>query len=233
MSTFVSHHQDQWFTLIHDLCNPVSNIQAIHGLLQKELVSDHGSRSQELLDMLQVCCAEAEQLLTGLMRRTVGEASDPLSLQKTSLCACLEDFIPRYEAMATQRGHTFQASLEEKQSCVLIDENSFPRILNNLFSNALKFTPAPGTIRLSTRQFGNTVQISLEDTGVGIPSSLITSLFTLGKSASRPGVRQEASYGMGLRIVCRLTHQHHGTVTVDSTVGQGSRFTIHLPLLDR
>ncbi len=105
------------------------------------------------------------------------------------------------------------------------EEGSLVRVVINLLGNAVNFTAADGTITLKLTEAGERVRLQVQDTGVGIPRDLLGSIFEPYRQAH--GRRQGS--GLGLAVVKGLVEAHHGTVSVDSTPGVGSCFTVELP----
>jgi signal transduction histidine kinase len=110
------------------------------------------------------------------------------------------------------------------------DRLRFKQILYNLLSNAVKFTPAGGRISVEAGIRDGFVEISVSDTGVGIPKEEHESIFDkfhqVGNTTK--GVREGT--GLGLAITQRLVEQHGGKIWIESELGKGSRFTFNLPL---
>ncbi|ARP74278.1 two-component sensor histidine kinase [Streptomyces pluripotens] len=103
------------------------------------------------------------------------------------------------------------------------------QIVGNLISNALRHTPAGGTVSLRSRREGNTVLIEVADTGSGISPDDLPRVFDRFWRAERSRSRQTGGSGLGLAIVRRLVEAHEGEVTVTSIPGTGTTFTLHLP----
>nr|WP_262898843.1 ATP-binding protein [Dawidia soli] len=109
------------------------------------------------------------------------------------------------------------------------DDVKFFQVVHNLVSNAVKFTPAEGTVAVDIHDSETTVVITVVDNGVGIPEHLQRHIFERNTPAGRPGLKGEKSIGMGLYIVRKLTELMHGEVTFTSREHAGSTFAITLP----
>lgn len=103
------------------------------------------------------------------------------------------------------------------------------QVVGNLVSNALRHTPSGGSVTLRARQAGDEVTIEVADTGTGIPAEDLPRVFDRFWRAEKSRSRRTGGSGLGLAIVRRLTEAHGGTVTVASTVGAGTVFTVRLP----
>ncbi|HET9984160.1 MAG TPA: PAS domain S-box protein [Longimicrobiales bacterium] len=113
---------------------------------------------------------------------------------------------------------------------VRADREKLEQILLNLLSNAVKFTPAGGRIEVSAARVGNAAAIRVTDTGVGIPADKLDAVFEPFVQVSRGPSGGHGGTGLGLSISRDLAHAMHGDLTVQSVVGQGSTFTLTLPL---
>lgn len=109
-----------------------------------------------------------------------------------------------------------------------LDEALFPRALVNLLTNAITYTPAGGLVRIGLALEGNRVALTVADTGPGIPPEERVRLFEYGYRGAAG--RRRAGYGLGLAIVKRITKLHGGEVRVASEPGEGTTFTLLLPL---
>ncbi|SMF06125.1 sensor histidine kinase [Pseudobacteriovorax antillogorgiicola] len=110
------------------------------------------------------------------------------------------------------------------------NESALIRLFHNLSSNAIKFTPQDGNISISLVEAdGGFLQLSVEDSGIGIPEDKIETIFQPFSEASRPGTQGETSTGLGLSICKQITDVHGGSISVESEIGKGSIFTVFLP----
>ena len=110
------------------------------------------------------------------------------------------------------------------------DEVKFMQIVQNILSNAVKFTPAEGTIEVVVQKMEKSFTVSVSDSGIGIPEDLKSKIFDKYTSAGRPGLNGERSTAMGLYIVGKLVAILNGKISVESEEGVGTRFTILFPI---
>jgi CheY-like chemotaxis protein len=110
------------------------------------------------------------------------------------------------------------------------DPTRIEQIVSSLLSNAVKYTPASGRIRVHVGDEGGTAVLAITDTGIGIPPHLLQSVFALFVQAERPPDRSQGGLGIGLALVRALVGLHGGTVTAESAGrGLGSAFTVRMP----
>ena len=121
----------------------------------------------------------------------------------------------------------------DKTASVLADPEKLQQIVLNLLSNAVKFTDAGGSITLSSKPAGKCVEISVQDTGAGIPPEKLERIFDPFVQAERRLNQPVQGVGLGLAISRDLAHGMGGELTVESTVGRGSTFTLSLPRAPR
>ncbi|MBI5728024.1 MAG: GHKL domain-containing protein [Ignavibacteriales bacterium] len=112
---------------------------------------------------------------------------------------------------------------------VYADSKMLISILENLISNAIKFTPENGIILISAKQVKNRIRISIKDSGTGIAKEDLTKLFTLGEHFSSPGTNNEKGTGLGLLLVKEMIEQHGGVISIESEIGKGSTFSFTIP----
>ncbi|AGY76759.1 sensor histidine kinase [Clostridium autoethanogenum] len=122
----------------------------------------------------------------------------------------------------------FDTNVEEK--IMALDYNKMERIVLNLLSNAIKFTPEKGTICIGVEDKDDNVYISVKDTGIGIPEDKFKFIFEKFKQCDKSPVNGKVGNGIGLYLVKCFAEMHGGKVSVKSTVGQGSTFTVKLPV---
>lgn len=185
---------------------------------------------------------EQNEIIDGLMagnRRLVDMANDlldfsqlnaghfELNLAERDICQIMgsvfEDLLP----LMQRRQIRFQADCLNREVPVLCDEHGIRRVFYNIVSNALKFTPAGGLIRLELLQREGETRITVEDTGPGIEPGKIPTLFDAYETSSCIGPR--SGNGLGLSICKKIVEAHQGRIWAESGLGQGSRFTFCLP----
>jgi two-component system phosphate regulon sensor histidine kinase PhoR len=116
------------------------------------------------------------------------------------------------------------------ESVVVVgDEEAMTQILDNLLDNAIKYTPAGGTITLRLRRDGSRASLAVEDSGIGIPSKDFERIFERFYRVDKARSRELGGTGLGLSIVKHLVRTLHGEIEVESSLGEGSCFTVSLP----
>lgn len=114
-----------------------------------------------------------------------------------------------------------------------MDKIKLKQILYNLVNNALKFTPDNGHIAVVAKKSGDTIRISVRDTGIGIPEDKQKIIFEPFKQVDSSLSRTYSGTGLGLTIVKNLVEMHGGEIKVESEATKGSTFTIILPVIEK
>ncbi|MBD0335188.1 MAG: response regulator [Cyanobacteria bacterium Co-bin13] len=143
--------------------------------------------------------------------------------------AFIHEIIEAFRPYCDRKSLHLVADLQPSPSLYL-DLEKFDKVLYNLLSNAIKFTPAEGTITVRLIPAADTCQIEVEDTGIGIRADQLPYLFERFRQADGSSNRTHEGSGLGLALVQALVKLHSGSIDVSSRYGQGTKFTITLPL---
>jgi signal transduction histidine kinase len=128
-----------------------------------------------------------------------------------------------------EKGQTVDELLPEELPLVSADSEQLTQVIINLVSNSHKYTATGGRITVSVKASGNTIELAVKDTGVGLSSEEQAQLFTKFFRADHPATRKEGGTGLGLWITRSLVEMHNGNISVTSEPGKGSTFTVTLP----
>jgi signal transduction histidine kinase len=213
--------------VVHDLKNPLTSIKGYHALLQltqlmpdqRELVQG-AERSAATMIRLVNDMLDLARLEEGRIELHRG-ATDVAAL----LHACRDELRPWSEEVEKPIVIDVPAPLPHP----LLDGNLLRRVLTNLLSNALKHTPCGTQITLRAEVSEAVTQITVHDTGPGIPPERMATLFERW-SASAVGDQRQSNTGLGLSFCKLAVEAHGGSIEVRSAAGQGTSFTINLPL---
>ncbi|CAN5591945.1 hypothetical protein BH09GEM1_BH09GEM1_34460 [soil metagenome] len=134
------------------------------------------------------------------------------------------------DGQARRKGIVFEHTFCPPDLVARADRAKVQQVILNLLSNALKFTPANGSVTLTCRLLGGELLVDVEDTGAGIPVGKLEAVFEPFVQVERTLTSDHEGTGLGLAISRELARAMHGDVTVQSVLGVGSTFTLHLPL---
>ncbi len=152
-----------------------------------------------------------------------------LQLSTFSLRTAIENGITTLRETAARGGVVLEVECDPRVDTIEADERKVRQVLLNLLSNAVKFTPQGGTVSVRTLASSDSVEVSVDDTGVGIAPEDQGRIFEEFGQA-KEGTSREGSTGLGLTLAKRFVELHGGAMSLHSAVGQGSRFTFILPL---
>ena len=222
--------------LVHDLRSPLSVVQVTLQMLESDsLVAQ--SEYKTLIRESLASCNDLFELTSDLMEIFRSESTTMvLSLSRLSLQRLVEEPFRQATVLASKKDISLDLRLPEEPLVVRADSYKLQRALTNLLSNAVKFTPRGGTIGLHVTppqslgevDASSEVLIDVIDSGDGIPPHDLPFIFDPYYQANTQNSGMGS--GLGLAIVKRIVVAHGGEVSVKSKLGQGSRFSIRLPL---
>jgi heavy metal sensor kinase len=212
----------------HELRTPLSVIEAESTLaLQKERPSSDYRQSLETISQeARQMSSLIDQLLT-LARADAGK--EQWNFTEVNLGELIASLSTDAEVLCQEKGLTFQLG-QTPDLAVKGDEARLRELFMNLVDNAVRYTPAPGTISISLRREGQMAVLAITDTGVGIPAEDIPLIFERFYRVDKSRSRAEGGTGLGLAICRHIAEAHGGKIEVESRVGVGSTFSVWLPL---
>ncbi|MGI4742649.1 MAG: PAS domain-containing sensor histidine kinase [Janthinobacterium lividum] len=217
----------------HDLKGPIGHIELLADLLQREVAGRKGAgppapEMLHYLALIQRACANATTLLEDVLY--VGDLdAHELHKQPTDLHAYLPVRLELHQLAAATKGVTLALDLPAEGLFVPLHPEKFGRVLDNLLSNALKFTPAGGTVTIGGEAHEGQARLSVRDTGIGVPGKLLHNLFDKFNPTRRAGLQGETTTGLGLFIAKQIVQLHGGDIWVESREQEGTSFFIELP----
>lgn len=215
--------------LSHDLRSPFQGIMGFSSLLQDSY--DEFS-DQERLDMVNRIIKSTDgamELLNRMLDWTqLQSGSIPFNPREINLSTLSEQVADRLSGMAESKKITVERSVPDHVT-LTADANMLESILQNLLSNALKYTKPGGRVTLSAKNHGDRVIIRIKDTGVGMEQQVLNNILEKKETLSTRGTGKEKGSGLGLLICKDMIDRHNGTLTGESRPGEGSEFKIELP----
>jgi signal transduction histidine kinase len=153
----------------------------------------------------------------------------PLNRAQASLSDLISDTLESFSELAYRESVKLEGKVEPDVDPVFMDTQAIGRVLNNLISNALRHTSAGGEIHVHARRTSQGVDVSVRDTGEGIPARDIPHIFERFYRGEKSRNRDKGGAGLGLAIAQGIVHAHGGVIGVESQVGKGTQFTFHIP----
>jgi PAS domain S-box-containing protein len=225
--------KDRLFSILsHDLRSPFTSILGFCGILLDEGESLSAAERKEFLGHIQNSAKRQMALLNKLLdwsRLETGRIK--FDVRDVDLALVVAHSVRSHLGIAKKKEITLQSTLPA-QIKTRGDEVMIGQVFSNLISNALKFTPAHGLISIDLVESKEDQWVlAVKDTGAGIPKDDFGKLFKIEEKYTRKGLEGEEGTGLGLSVVHEIIKKHSGSITIESEVGEGTTFFIHLPRL--
>ena len=213
----------------HELRTPVGALallgEALSGESDPAVVSRLARRITAEAD-------RAARMIEDLLDLSRIEAGDPVRQQKVSVDTLVSAAIERSRPVAGLRDVQLDSSaIQARGVCLLGDEAQLVSAVANLVDNAVKYSDAGSSVQVSARVVNGCVDISVRDRGIGIPTQDLQRIFERFYRVDRARSRDTGGTGLGLSIVRHVATNHRGDVSVESAEGEGSTFTLRLPVM--
>jgi signal transduction histidine kinase len=214
----------------HELKNPLTVIQSYLEIMLSDLTEGLTDEQHSFLQIVYDSVLRLRTLILDLIDVAALETGSlQLDLVPTGAVGLIEDACEEMGTEAERGGLELTTDLGSTLPLIHVDAPRMQEVLLRLLDNAVKFTPAGGSIVVRATTESDEVLLQIEDTGVGIPSDRLEGIFEEFVQVHRkPGERRQGS-GLGLAICRRLIHAFGGTIEVESTHGEGTTVSIRLP----
>ena len=216
--------------LAHDIKSPLGIIMGYAETLMDQLAGRGDEKGKlEALQRIQDNAQRIVHLVTGFLDASKAEAGKlDIERRPVSVNGLLRELARQQQSDLQKKGLALELNLDENLPEVVGDETQLDRVFWNLIGNAIKFTPAGGKIAVSSKLDDGHVCVSIRDTGIGIPRDELPLLFTRFRRLK--GSAKIEGTGLGLFIVKTIVEAHKGTLLAESVDGQGSTFTVRVPI---
>ena len=212
----------------HDLRTPLTILKNNVYLIEK--TADDSSAWVKRLGIIDAQIDHMEKLIENLLTMSrLDAAPTTFNFESQDLNLVINDVFDEQESLAMAKGQVLQLSLDTNLEPVLIDTVEFKRVIRHLIVNAVSYTPEGGTITIQTGQVDDDTVVKVSDTGTGISPEEIPHIFERFYRADKARQIDTGGMGLGLAITRQIVHAHGGTITVESSPGAGTIFTIRLP----
>ena len=216
-------------SMSHELRTPLNAIVGFSDLLAEGTPGDLNDKQKRFVNHIKQGSAHLLQLINDILDLSKIEAGQlDLRCEDFQIKTALPEVLSTIRPLAVAKNIQIEQKMESDQH-VYADRVRFKQILYNLLSNAVKFTPKAGRIDIDCHGDGNSVCISVTDTGVGIRAEDQAVIFEEFRQVEGPAGTTQEGTGLGLAITKRLVEQQGGGISLESEFGKGSRFTFTLP----
>lgn len=212
-------------TVAHDLRNPIAAVESLAMMMEMEDIDED---TQDNLQMMRDSCVKARTIIDDLLDAAKHENDMTFDIKRTEMNQFLHSIVNAWKVQQGGKTNVILIS-DAKTLYANINHEKFTRVMDNLISNAWKFSKETDKVELHLNRIRDRVIIKVRDHGVGIPKEMLPKLFERFSGAGRTGLKGEQSTGIGLSIVKQIIVNHHGKISVTSEEGKGSTFTIELP----
>lgn len=214
----------------HDLRNPIGSAFSFSDLLIEDFEIIENTDKKNYLKIINERCLYSLNLISEFLDASKIEAGTfELKLQKQNYIEFINDCVKQNQILARNKLQTIEVLTENNEISLNFDRNKMEQVINNLLTNAIKYSHSNTKIRVEISVSDNNVITKIIDEGQGIPAHELSNLFNPYKTTSVKSTANEKSTGLGLAIVKKIIEAHNGSVSVESKVGVGSEFTFTLP----
>ncbi len=214
----------------HDLRNPLSSIMGFSEMLKEDIDDLSKEERDEYLDTICSVSKQMLNLVNELLNVSVIESGKlQLKYINSSLKRLVETRIRLYEAPAGKKNIILKSNLEDIPE-FQFDPNRIGQVLDNLITNAIKFSPVGKRIHITLEKEENLCTVNIRDEGPGISQEDQSKMFQHFQKLSAKPTGGESSTGLGLAIAKKMVDAHNGTLGVKSALGEGANFFIKIPM---
>ena len=214
----------------HELRTPVSLIRT-----EAEVALRRSRGEAEYKESLRHILLEAERT-TGLIEQLLSLARadsgrEILELKPVDLRPLLRNIVDGWQQVAAIRGLLLSSTIDDQHGFISGDETLLRRLTDILLDNAIKYTPAHGSVNVTLESRGDKLILTVQDTGIGIAKEEHPKIFKRFYRVDKARTRAQGGAGLGLSIAEWIVTQHHGSISVESSPGEGSSFVVELPMI--
>jgi signal transduction histidine kinase len=215
--------------LAHDLRNPIAGISSLVELVLAE--QQYGKEALEpIFTLIQNACSNSLALVNETLEFAVyGSGGYHTEAQLIDINLIAANCVRMMQFKALEKKQQLRLINSGTPEIVLADPAKMWRVISNLITNAVKFSPAGRKIEINTWHVENTVQIAIKDEGIGIPDTIKNRIFDAHTPAKRLGTNGEKPFGIGLSICKQIVEACDGNIWFESEAGKGTTFYISLP----
>jgi two-component system sensor histidine kinase/response regulator len=220
-------------TISHELLTPLTYVIGMSSTLLRWSFGELNERQRDYLQTIHDSGEHLLEMINDILELSQIEAGKAvLNITEFSLARIAEDTVASLLEKANSQKVALKLDVLLDRQCdrFTADEKRVEKILWNLLTNAIKFTPEGGTVTLRLWREDKTAIFQVEDTGIGIPEEQLPLLFEKFHQLDTPYRRRYEGTGLGLALTKQLVELHRGRIEVESTVGVGSIFTVWIPI---
>ena len=224
--------KDQFLTnLNHELRTPLISIKGFTELMLDEDLGPINDAQKNAIDAVLRNSERLRHLVESLLYVS-GEHTNNIKYNMVPLypTRIIEEIIEAHTVAITKKGLTIERDIQKNLPLILGDVDHLKRMFTHLLDNAIKFTPADGKIIISALSDSESVIITIEDTGIGIPKELLPNIFSRFYQVDGSTRRKYGGIGVGLHICKKIIEAHMGSISVSNKIEESTIFRVNLPI---
>lgn len=215
----------------HELKTPLNSIIGFSDLLKEGIAGSLNEKQSRYVQFISSSGKNLLEIINDILDLSKAEAgNEDLNIEEFSINESINKVIAIILPRAQEKNIKLNYNSENRTLWIAADESKFQQIMGNLLSNALKFTPADGSINVTLKQERNRVIITVKDTGIGIAEDSLEKIFKPFIQVDSSLSRTFEGTGLGLTLVKKYVEMHGGNIYVESKIGGGSSFRFELPV---
>ena len=214
----------------HDIKGHLAAIQSCLYIAADESSGKLNEKQSEFLQRSRNRTMQLTNFVKELLNLTQMRLSGQLQVAPFSLPDTISKALASVATNAANKSITLTSNIDSSLGQIVGDEFSINEMVSNLLLNAIKYTPEGNSVHLEAKSQGDSVKIDFSDTGIGIPEDELGNVFEEFFRASNAKKREKDGTGLGLSIVKQIIDRHGGNISVQSKEGQGTTFTVVLPI---
>jgi len=216
-------------SMSHELRTPLNVILSALQLIEVQQ-KNTGNSQEKYFNIIRQNCYRLLRLVNNLIDITMLDSDFfELNVKNCNIVEIVENITLSVVEFVKSKGLKIQFDTNTEEKIIACDPDQIERVILNLISNAVKFTPTNGNIWVNITDCGDKVIITVKDNGVGIPRNKQQLIFNKFQRVEKLFTRHHEGSGLGLTIAKSIVEKHGGTLTVESEFGKGSKFSVILP----
>jgi len=217
--------------LAHDLRGPIGLVKTLTSAIERQLEGNEKNDILKWTKMIRDISHRNIELIQSLIKKeTLDSSGVEVSKERVDLVWEIGEVMKIYKSSSNDTSKQFEFTWSQEAIYAQVDSMKFAQIINNLVSNAIKFSAQNGIIKVNIEKLEKTCLITVSDNGIGIPKSMQPILFNKYTKAGRKGFDGQESVGLGMWIVKLFAEAHGGTVWFESEENKGTTFYVEIPL---
>jgi signal transduction histidine kinase len=214
----------------HELRSPLATVEQMVTLVAERRKGEITAATEQTLARVRVRLRRLMEVARDLLALSRAREADlSQQMRQVRLAEVVTALAPDLTSRAQQAGVALEINVPAALPAVAGDPESLAQLVVNLATNALKYTPAGGWVKLAARADGDQVELTVADSGIGIPPAEVGQIFNEFYRASNARESSEEGTGLGLSIVNAICYAHRAEITVESEPGRGATFRVRFP----